>query len=74
MFRIEFRIAFGKRVEKFRKKKRLSYRELAQKCDVNHSNISKIEKEKVDLRISTIQELAKGLEVHPQELFDFKIE
>ncbi len=73
MDRIEFRIAFGKRIEKFRKKLGLSYRELAQKCDVDHSNISKIEKGEVDVRISTIQELAKGLEVHPQELFDFEV-
>ncbi len=48
MDRIEFRIAFGKRIEKFRKGE-------------------------VDVRISTIQELAKGLEVHPQELFDFEV-
>ncbi|MCT2407496.1 helix-turn-helix domain-containing protein [Chryseobacterium antibioticum] len=74
MDKIEFRIAFGKRVEKLRKKMGLSYRELAQKCDVDHSNISKIEKGEVDLRISTIQELATGLEVHPQELFNFKID
>ncbi|WP_345991937.1 helix-turn-helix domain-containing protein [Chryseobacterium sp. Chry.R1] len=47
MNRIEFRIAFGKIVEKFGKKLGLSYRELAQKCDVDHSNISKIEKEKL---------------------------
>ena len=74
MDRIEFRIAFGKRVENFRKKLGLSYRQLAQKCDIDHSNISKIEKGEVDVRISTIQELAKGLEVHPQELFDFKMD
>ncbi len=74
MEKIEFRIAFGKRVEKFRKKLGLSYRELAQKCDVDHSNISKIEKGEVDLRISTIQELSKGLEIHPKDLFDFEIQ
>jgi len=73
MDRIEFRIAFGKRVENFRKKLGLSYRQLAQKCDIDHSNISKIEKGEVDIRISTIQELAKGLEVHPRELFDFEL-
>ena len=39
MDKIEFRIAFGKRIEKFRKELGLSYRELAQKCDVDHSNI-----------------------------------
>ncbi len=71
---IEFRIAFGKNVEKFRKSKELSYRQLAQKCDVDHSNISKIEKGEVDLRISTIYELSKGLEIHPQELFSFKMD
>lgn len=70
---IEFRLAFGKSIEKFRKSQGLSYRQLAQKCDVDHSSISKIEKGEVDLRISTIYELSKGLEVHPQELFDFKI-
>jgi HTH-type transcriptional repressor of puuD len=73
MDKIEFRKAFGKKVEEFRKKLGLSYRQLAQKCDVDHSNISKIEKGEIDVRISTIQELAKGLEVHPQELFDFKM-
>lgn len=73
MDKIEFRIAFGKKVEEFRKKLGLSYRQLAQKCDVDHSNISKIEKGEIDVRISTIQELAKGLEVHPQELFDFEM-
>lgn len=73
MDKIEFRLAFGKRVEKFRKILGLSYRQLAQKCDVDHSNISKIEKGEVDIRISTIYELSKGLEVDPQELFNFKI-
>lgn len=70
MEKIEFRTAFGKKVKNYRKKLGLSYRELAQKCDVDHSNISKIEKGEVDLRISTIQQLAKGLEIHAKELFD----
>lgn len=74
MNKVEFRIAFGKRVEELRKNLGLSYRALAQKCDVDHSNISKIEKGEIDLRISTVQELAKGLEVHPKELFDFEFD
>lgn len=72
MDKIEFRRAFGKNVEKYRKETGLSYRELAQKCDVDHSNISKIEKGEVDLRLSTIQELARGLRISPKELFDFE--
>lgn len=71
---IEFRIALGKSIEKFRKSQGLSYRQLAQKCDVDHSNISKIEKGKVDLRISTLYELSKGLEIHPRELFGFEMD
>lgn len=74
MDKIEFRRAFGKNVEKYRKEIGLSYRELAQKCDVDHSNISKIEKGEVDLRLSTIQELAKGLKISPKELFDFEFD
>ncbi|WP_435522772.1 helix-turn-helix domain-containing protein [Chryseobacterium indoltheticum] len=33
---------------------------------MDHSNISKIEKGEVDLRISTIQELSKGLNTSPR--------
>lgn len=44
--------SFGEKVEKFRKKMGLSYRELAQKCDVDHSNISKIENGEVDLNFN----------------------
>lgn len=33
----------------------------------------RLNKEKL-IRISTILEVAKGLEVHPQELFDFEID
>ncbi|MGX9985379.1 helix-turn-helix domain-containing protein [Soonwooa purpurea] len=74
MDKTDFRKAFGNRVKLFRKKLGLSYRELAQRCDVDHSNISKIEKGEVDLRISTIQELAKGLNIVPKELFDFEFD
>mgnify|MGYP004527082613 CR=1 FL=1 len=50
----------------------LSYWQLAQKCDVDH--ISKIKKGEVDVRILTIQGLAKGLEINPLELSDFKMD
>ncbi len=62
---------FGENVFKRRNELKLSYRQLAQKCDVNFSAISKIEKGQKSLEIQTIIELAKGLEIHPKELFDF---
>ncbi|WP_424495326.1 helix-turn-helix domain-containing protein [Salinimicrobium sp. GXAS 041] len=62
---------FGKNVLKRRTELNLSYRQLAQKCDIDFSAISKIEKGQKSLEFQTIIELAKGLEVHPKDLFDF---
>lgn len=62
---------FGENVLKRRNELKLSYRQLAQKCDVDFSAISKIEKGQKSLEFQTIIELAKGLEIHPKELFDF---
>ncbi|WP_442787893.1 helix-turn-helix transcriptional regulator [Flavobacterium suncheonense] len=55
-------------------KQDLSYLSMAEKCDVDSSDISKIEKGKVDIQLKTIFELAKGLNKHPKELFDFEID
>lgn len=39
-------------------------------CSIDDSKISKIEHGKINITLGTIIELAKGLEVHPQKLFD----
>ncbi len=72
----DFLIQFGKQLEKLRKKKDLSYRKLAQNCNIDYSNISKIEKgtEKANITMLTLLELAKGLEIHPKKLLDFDFE
>lgn len=72
--KVEFQIRLGKQIEKLRKKLNLSYRQLAQRCDVDHSNLSKIEKGEINIQLSTLLEISKGLEVHPKELLDFEIE
>ncbi len=64
-------IKFGENILKRRNELNLSYRQLAQKCDIDFSAISKIEKGQKSLDFNTIIELAKGLEIHPKELFDF---
>jgi len=67
-------IAFGKQVKHYRtEEKNLSLRDLAKRCDVEHSKIAKIEKGLVRIQLPTVFELAKGLEIHPKELFDFEI-
>ena len=65
-------IAFGKKVKYHRiEEKKLSLRDLAKRCDVEHSKIAKIEKGLVRIQLPTVFELAKGLEIHPKKLFDF---
>ena len=50
--RDNFQILFGKKIEELRTEKALSYRQLAQRCGVDHSNISKIEKGEINIRLS----------------------
>ena len=65
--------AFGAHLRKIRDHKGLSLRELATNCDLDSSQISKIENGVWDVQLSTIFELAKGLGIEPKELLDFKI-
>jgi len=66
-----FLILFGNNLQKFRKAKKLSYRKLAQLCNVDHSQISKIEKGLISVQLKTIIDLARALNVHPKDFFDF---
>jgi|GEM_PF-171607 len=70
----DFLTEFGRNLKKLRTEKNLSYRRMAQLCNVDYSDISKIEKGEVNIQIETAAELARGLGVHPKELFDFEFE
>ncbi|WP_114789958.1 helix-turn-helix transcriptional regulator [Niabella yanshanensis] len=70
----QFLSELGNKLAYYRKKKNLSYRELAQLCSVDHSKISKIEKGQVNIQILTILELSKGLGIQPKKLLDFEVE
>ncbi|MBE7178563.1 MAG: helix-turn-helix transcriptional regulator [Mucilaginibacter polytrichastri] len=63
---------FGAHLKKARESKGLSLLDLEYRCDLNGSNISKIENGKFDIRLSTIVELARGLGIEPKELLDFE--
>jgi len=67
----EFLIKFGENLNKIRTSKKISYRQMAQRCDLDFSYISKIEKGQHNIQLTTILELAKGLEIKTQELFEF---
>jgi transcriptional regulator with XRE-family HTH domain len=68
----DFQVLFGKQLEKQRTIKNLSYRQLAQRCDLDHSDISKMEKGERNIKLSSIFQLSKGLNIHPKELFEFE--
>lgn len=71
--KIAFLKGFGKRVQELREEKQLSLRQLAQNCEIDYSDIGKIEKGLRNIQMSTILELSKGLDVTPRELFNFKL-
>lgn len=65
---------FSAQLKKLRKKKGLSIRELSARCDVDYGKISKLENNKANLTLTTLIELAEGLEVHPKALLDIDFE
>ncbi|WP_417867804.1 helix-turn-helix domain-containing protein [Xanthomarina gelatinilytica] len=67
-----FQILFGKRIKELRKNRNLSLRELSQRCNLDYSDIAKYEKGEVNIQLSTIYELAKGLQISPKEFFNFE--
>ncbi len=60
----------GIHLKALRKEKGLSIRELASRCDVDFGKISKVENNKANLTVTTLIELAEGLEVHPKDLLN----
>ena len=63
---------FGKRVREIREKKGLSQQELAHLCDLEYSQINRIELGKINTSISHIFLIAEKLNVPPPDLIKFK--
>lgn len=64
---------FGSHIRKLRLSKKLTYRKMATLCNIDHSNIKRIEQGKLNVTLLTIYELAKGLEVPASDLFKYEI-
>lgn len=60
----------GKHLKSLRKAKKLTYRKLAQQCNIDYGDIQKIESGKTNITVLTMIELAKGLELPPKDLLD----
>lgn len=59
----------GEKVRRIRELRQMTGQELSQLSGVPQSNISDIERSKVDPKISTVEKLAKALNVSPVYFF-----
>ncbi|HMR83920.1 MAG TPA: helix-turn-helix transcriptional regulator [Niabella sp.] len=66
--------AFGENLQKIRNSKKISLLQLSYNCSVDESKISKIEHGRFNIKLSTVYELAKGLNISPKKLLDFEFE
>lgn len=64
-------IKFGRHLQALRKSKNLSLRQLATKCNIEHSDITRYEKGEINMTFNTLIELSKGLELDLKDLMDF---
>jgi DNA-binding XRE family transcriptional regulator len=63
--------AFGKRLKALRKEKDLTQERLADLAGVSENTIVTLEAGMLNTTIGTCFAIAKALEVHPKDLFDF---
>lgn len=67
----ELQAKFGENLRRIRMSKGYSLNDLAIRCDIDKSNIGKIENGRFNLQLTKIFELAKGLDIEPKQLLDF---
>lgn len=63
---------FGLHLKYVRMKKGLSQAKLAELLNIHLNNVGEIERGKRNIKLKTIETLAKALDVDIAELFDFK--
>lgn len=68
----EVLVLLGKHLKSIRQAKKLTYRKMAQLCNIDYGDIQKIESGKINITFLTLRELAKALGQDPYTLIDFK--
>ena len=64
-------VKVGIQIQKIRELKGLSQQDLAAKCNLEKSNMSRLEAGKVNPTLSTLEKVATALEINIIELFNF---
>ena len=70
----EFIGALAKRLREIRLSKGISQEQLSYSSKLEFSQISRIERGKINTSISQIAAICKALKIQPKELFDFDID
>ncbi len=63
-------VKIGKNLKRLRERRLLTQAQLGEAAGVNRDQVSRIERDEVEPRFSTIKKLAKALEVEPAELVE----
>ncbi len=69
----DFLKAFGKHLKKIRNSKKITQAELAFTCEMEISQISRMERGLINTSISNLFLIAQVLNIHPRKLLDFEI-
>jgi transcriptional regulator with XRE-family HTH domain len=67
----EIQARFGKAVKKALKDRQLTLRKLALEADMEYAHLQRIATGKVNLELSTIISISRGLKMTPSELFRY---
>ncbi len=68
----KFRKALGRNIDRIRKRKKLSFQEMAYSCDIEKSNLVKLAKNGSNATLKTLFKISTGLNVSMKVIFDFE--
>ena len=68
----KFLTSLGNNINKIRKKKRISFQEMAYRCDIEKSNLVKLTKRGENITAKSLYKISKGLNVPLKIIFNFK--
>lgn len=68
----EFFVIVGKRIAGYRKERKMTQVVLSDLCDMEQSNLARLESGKMNLTLETLFKLSKALDVPVKNFFDFE--
>jgi len=64
-------LKFGKRVRKLRLERKLSQEKLAELAGIHRNYVGMVERGERNIALRNINNLAKALNIHPRDLFEY---